>query len=359
MERSLNVNNKTLADKLTTELEGALQYKVTDDVQLFSKDMRLGNVEYVPVILQTISSFENENRYIFNTTYQLTFKVRNSLRDDFYDDMDTFRATQLTEVIGSYIVTKVVSKPIQSIKSTDNGIDYFEYTVDMLWTSSLAKVGTAAVIKVDTVQVPFTRCDVVHDISYISNLSVLTNYRMTNDTVLLYIPLILANAKVSSLYDLINSDSYNSVHVLDIDGKAKTVVLKRGQYVYENTSTIAGMILTFETHYPRVTITLNGISLPISAYRYNGKKTIDMSGRTNDIQKGRGNGKVRTWTITFVNDESSLMANLILDGYGDTVGTTYTLVTRGATYTVELGDVTEEFTETGNMTLQCQFIEYE
>jgi hypothetical protein len=359
MERSLNVNNKALADKLTTELEGALQYVVTDDVQLFSKDMRLGEVEYVPVVLDTITSFENENRYINNTTYQLTFKVKDDLKDRFYDDMDAFRLSQLTEVIGSYVVTKVVYKPIQTIQSTDNGIDYYEYTVDMIWTSSLAKVGTNAVIKVDTVAVPFTRCDVIHDISYISNQSLGLNPRMTNDTVTLYIPLIISNTKVASLYNLVNSDYHNSVHTLDIDGISKSVVLKRGQYTYENTSSIAGMVLTFETHYARVTITLNGVSLPISAYRYNGKKTVDMSGRLSDVQLGKGNSKIRTWTITFVNDLSETIQGLITDGYGGTVGTTYTLVTRGTTYTVELVDVTEEFTETGNMTLQCQFIEHE
>lgn len=354
------MNNKQLADKLTTELTGILNYVVTDDVQLFSKDMKLGGDEYVPAVLSTITSFENENRYVRNVTYELMFRVRNELRDSFYADIDAFKASQTTETIGSYFVTKVVESLIKADKTTIKGVGYFDYTVEMRWTWALSKVGTSTTIKVDTVAIPFISCDVVHDISYVSNQAADSGYRLTNDTVILIVPLILANTKIAALYTAAGTHAYNQTYALDIDGQAKTVVLKRTQYVFTNTTTVTNMIMTFETHYPRVTVEIDGDAIPVTAYMYQGRKVFEMSARDNDVQKGYATSKVRTWSVTLVNDGSTAWNKLEADAYGDSTGVTYTLDIGLATnFTVELGDVTERYTETGDMTLECQFIEVE
>lgn len=353
------MNLKDLADKLTTELTGLKNYVVTDDAQWYSEDTELGGEAYIPALLSLVSSFENENRYIRTLVYQLRFKVLESYRDDFYDDIDTFKASQTTEVIGSNVVTKVVQNPITTLMDTVNGLEYFEYQLEMIWTYALSKVGTAATISVDGVEIPFTSCDVIHDIAYVSNQSSGSNYRMTNDLVTINIPLIVANAKVLALYNAVNSDAYNTSYTLSIDGVSKSVVLKKAQYTFTNTATLTGMILTFETAYPRVTVTIDGESLAVTAYQYQGKKLMETAARNNlDITKGYATSKTRTWSITIVKATGTAWSKLIADAYGDTLGVTYTLVAQGITYTVELADAIERYTETGDMTLECQFVEY-
>ncbi len=358
MERSLSVNNRTLAQKLTTEISGSLTYVVTDDVQLFSKDTKLGNLSYTPVVLTTITSFENENRFIRTYTYQLMARVRKVDRDLFDSDMQVFRDTQTTETIDSYIVTKVVEKPIKTAEITVQGVDYYDYTIEMRWVYALSKVGTNISITVDSVAIPFLQCDVIHDIGYVSNQSAGSGYRLTNDNVVLTVPLIVGNSKVLALYNAVNSDAYNQTYVLNIDGHSKTVVLKRGNYQFVNTAQIASLVLTFETHYPRVTVELDGDILPVTAYRYNGKKVVESSERVNDVQMGYSTSKVRTWSITFVVSTATAMTKLQADAYGDTLGITYTLdIGLASNFTVELTDVVESYTETGDMKLECQFIE--
>ncbi len=351
-------NNKALADKLTTELTGLLNYVVTDDIQLFSKDMQLGNEDYVPVVLTTITSFSNENRYIDNVSYQLQFRVRVEWRDAFYDDITAFKSSQQTETYGSYFITKVVENEVKGEKQTIKGVDYLDYTIEMRYTYSLALVGTQTILKVDDVDIPFISCDVIHDIVYVSNQGVGNGYRLTNDVVTIMIPLIVANAKVLELYDAVNTNAYNQVYDVEIDGTVKELVLKRGQYTFTNTATVTSLILTFETHYPRVTVEIDGDVLPVTAYQYMGKKIINTGARTGDIQKGTPTSKVRTWAITFVVSDATAMNKLIADAYGGLLDITYTLdIGLAQPFTVTLGDVAERYTETGDMTLECQFVE--
>ena len=348
------MNNKQLADKLTTELTGILNYVVSDDVQLFSKDTKIGGEEFVPAVISTISSFENDNRFVRTFVYQLTFKVRSTLVDSFYSDMADYKASQTTEVIGSYTVTKITESPIFQEKHTTQGVVYHEFTMELRWVYALSKVGTSVIIKIDDVQVPFQSCDVIHDKSYVSNQAQGSNYRMTNDLVTLQVPLIVANTKILEFYNDVNSNTYNKTYVLDIDGVEKTLVLKKGQYTFTNSSSLTGLILTLETHYPRLEILIDGVSLPITAYQYQGKKIIETSSRSGGGTKGYGSSKVRTWSITIVKDGSATWTKLYNDAYDDTLDITYTL----EGFTVELADAVVRFTETGDMTLECQFTEY-
>lgn len=352
------MNNKQLADKLTTELTGILQYVVTDDIQLFSKGMRLGDKTYIPVVISTTTSFNNENRYIKNEVHELQFRVMNEQRDDFYSDMADFRASQQTEIIDSYIVTKVVEKERQTEKNVIGGVDYFDYVVEMRWTYTLGRVGTAIDIEIDGTKIPFTACQVIHDITYVSNQSASNGYRLNNDTIILTVPLVVANAKILELYNEVNSDSYNKIYDVTIDNTERTVALKRGEYTYNNTSQLTTMILTFETHYPRVQVTLDGDTIPVTAYRYSGKVVYGKGVRDGDVERGTAIGKVRTWSITFVINTTTALQKLYANAYDGNVDTTYTLdVGLASTYTVALGDVIEQYTETGDMTLECQFVE--
>ena len=357
------MNTKQLADKLTTELTNNLNYSVTDDVQLFNEDMELGGEPYVPVLASLITSLPNENKYITTVTYQLTFKVAVSKIDLFYADMENFRDTQVNEIIGSDYVSKVIYREVYQREDVENSIDYREFTVDMIWTYALSVVGSQSVIKIDTFEIPFLTCSITHDIGYVSNEAHDTaydNYRLSNDTILLEIPLILADTKVNEIYDEINSNSYNKTYVLDINGVSKTVVLKQSQVTLTRNGGLTSMILTLETAYPRVSITLDGESIPVTAYRYNGKVTTTDGKKSSldAILRTHGVSKVRSWSITFVKDGSTIYDKIVNDVYGNTLDTTYELVRDGKTYTLMLADAVEEYTETGDMSIQCQFIDY-
>lgn len=360
MERGLSVNSKQIADKLTTELGGNYEYIVKDDVMYFNDEMKLNNGVFIPCVLTLTQSFKDPNKYLTTDNFTITFRVNKDYdKALFLSDLKTFIDTQANELIDGYYVTKVYNNPQFVSEDIINSVDYLLYSIDFTWTFALSKVGSMTVISVDSVQIPFVSCDVSHDVSYVSNQSSAVNYRMTNDVITITVPLIVANARVLSLYQDINSDTYNKVYTLNIDGNAKSVVLKRGQYTFNNSAVITNMILTFETAYPRVTVEVDGDLIPVTAYQYMAKSTIDQSARSSDVQKGWANDKVRSWSITFVNNDSTAFNKLFNDAYGDTLGITYTLdIGLASTFTVILAEAVERYTETGDMTLECQFIEY-
>ena len=171
--------------------------------------------------------------------------------------------------------------------------------------------------------------------------------------------MILSNSKILELYNLINSDTYNYVCDIDIDGKIKQVVLKRGQFILTNTSLITGLILTFETHYPRLVVLLDGVDLPITSYHYQGKKVISTAPRGGtDTIKGYASSKVRTWSITFISTNNGTYNKLYDDAYGGLLGITYALTINSVPFVVELAEVVDRYTESGDMALECQFVEY-
>jgi hypothetical protein len=361
MERSLHkLNNIQLAEKLTTELTGNYNYLVTDDIQLFSNDMRIEDETYIPTLLKVMTIFQDPNKYARTEVYSLTFRVNKNLsKDSFYNDMDTFKSSQTDELIDSEYVTKIYQKIKYVGDDVLEGQEYWMYELEFTWIYSLALVGSQSVIKVDTVEIPFIELDIVHDKAYISNQTSGSSYRMTNDTILLTVPLILTNTKIGTLFNYINSDNYNTEFVLDINGVEKTVVLKRGQIRYMKTGLITNMILTLETAYPRVTFTLDGEIVPNSAWRLEMKATIETHKRVGDKMYGYASGKTRSWSVTLVKDSSTVYAKVVDDLLDDTLNQTYELVRDTDTFTVILGQVIEEYSETGDMTLQCQFIEYE
>lgn len=354
------MNLKTLANKLTTELTGNLSYIVTDDTQLFSEDMRLGDVKYVPAVVSHITSFVPDNKYSSTHTYQITFKVEISKLDNFYTDMATFRSTQSDEIIGTDYVSKITYQEVFQREETENGFVYKEFTVDLIWTYSLSVVGSQAIIKIDDVVVPFMTCNVVHDVAYVSNQAEGTNYRMTNDIVTLTLPLILSNAKIEAIYEAVNTDVYNTEYELDIDGAIKTVVLKKSNMTLNRDGNLTSIVLVLETAYPRVSITLDNVELPITAYQYQGRVTTTDGKKSSldAILRTHGVSKVRSWSITFVKTDSPIYQKIVNDAYGNTLDTTYTLIRDGVSYTLMLADAVERYTETGDMMIECQFIDY-
>lgn len=360
MERSSSVNLKTLADKLTTELTGTYTYVVTDDVQLFSIDMQMGGESYIPVILRLITTYQDPNTFVKTEMYQMSLRLNKELsRDTLYADIQSFVSSQVNETIGTDYVTKTYNSLVYSGDDVVNGVEYYLYDIDFTWVYSLAVVGSMAVIEINNVSIPFLECDITHDIAYISNETSGDNYRMTNDIIILTIPLILSNTGVSALYDYINSNEYNNAFTLEINGVSRSVALKQGSVRYIKNGLITNMILRFETYYPRVTFTLDGEVIPNTAWRFEGKKEMRTAKRSaSDTTKGYASGKIKTWSLNLVKNTSDVYAKIYDDLYGNDKDITYTLVRDGVTYTVIMTTGVEEYTETGDMTINCQFVEY-
>lgn len=353
------MNLKFIADKLTTELTGQLNYIVTDDIQYYNNDIKDGGLDYVPVVITITRDFVEQVRHMYNQTYVLKFHVREELRDTFEADIKNFVDNQTTETIDSYYVQKMY----QALRMTDditiNGVDYFVYEMESTWTYSLSIIGSYLNIRIDDIPVPYRTISIVHDIAYVSNQSRLSNYRMTNDTVVMEIPLILSNTKVLEIYSEINSDYYNKIYTVLIHDVTKTLVLKKAEILYNSNVALSTMRLTLETHYPRVAITLDGAELPITSYSYEMKKQNDTAAKVgSNLIKGYATGKVRVFSITFVKSDSAIYTKIVNDAYGDLLDTTYTLIRDGVTYTLTLSNARETYTETGDMAIECQFNDY-
>lgn len=359
MERSSNVNLKTIADKLTTEMTGSLNYVVRDDIQYFSNSIRDGGEKYVPVVINLEREFVSGNTYFNEQTYTLRFHVLDNERDTFVSDILDFIDNQLAEIIDGDYVKKIYQGLRITGDTVLNGVDYFVYELEAIWSFSKTITGAYSEILFDSTPIPFVNCRIEHDIAYVSSESRKSNYRMTNDTVTISIPLILSNEKVLEIYNEVNSDYYNKVYSVTINDVVKSLALKKSVVEVTNDSSLVSMILTLETSYPRVAITLDGEVIPVTAYRYNGKKVMDVAGRNGqNLVKGYSTGKTRSWSITLVKDASTLYSKVVADAYGEDLGITYTLLRDGETFTLELADVVEAYTETGDMSLECQFMDY-
>jgi hypothetical protein len=357
---SFKLNSRQLAIRLTTELTGNYNYVVVDNEQLFSQNMKLDGESYIPVVLNVVTSFPDPNKFITTEVYQLHFRVDKNIDIlNFYNDIETFRSGQSDELIDSEYVTKTYQKVIYAGQDVIEGIEYSMFTLEFTWVYSLSIVGSQALIKIDDVSIPFIELDIAHDKAYISNEASGSSYRMTNDIILLTVPLILSNSGITTIFNYINSDSYNTEFDLSINGVVKTVVLKRGQVRYLKNGLITNMILTLETAYPRVTFTLDGEVIPNTQWEFSMKSTTTEYKRKGDGVTGQATGKVKGWNVTLVKDGSTVYDKVVADMYSSTLNQTYTLVKDGYTFTVILSDVMEAYAETGDMAINCRFTEYE
>lgn len=369
--------NSTLAAKLTTEFASVttaygFDIIVTDDIQLYDSKLKEGNKSYIPCVLTTVTSFKNENQFIEVFQYQLQFAVDKDYRDDFMTVLDLFRATQVEEVIEGNYVLKTTQRETFTGEDRVKSKDYLFYNVILNWTYSQAFTGRNAAfyIKKDTeieyVSIPYIQYQPTHDITYVSNQSEGSSYRLTNDLVIMQIPLLFSNAKVLELYNRINNDSYNAVYDLKIVTGAveiiKQVALKKGIMTVTKDSGLAVMQLTFETHYPRKTITLDGDTIPVVAFQSTKKKTIEPDNKyVEGVEEDKGYGVatnfVRSFNIKFVKNSTTAWNKLEADHEGSDLDTPYTLLIDGNSYNVMSSETTESFTDTGDLAIEVSFVE--
>jgi len=341
---------------------------VTDDVQLYDKGMKNGVKPYIPAIISVVTSFRNENLFLQTFQYQIRFKVLKEYRDDFQNVLNSFVSSQTNETISSQYVSKTTQHPIFEGTETISGSDYLIYSIVLNWTFAEAFVGrdVAFYIKGEAestyVSIPFVQYQPAHDITYVSNQSSGSSYRLTNDTVVYQMPLIFSNTKVLELYNEVNSNNYNTVYDLKIvTGSVeviKQLVLKKGIMNVLKDSGLAILQLTFETHYPRETITLDGDVIPVVVFSSNKKKVIDPDNRDGaDKAYGIATSFVHSWSIKFVKNSTTAWTKLEADHYGSDLDTPYTLVVGSNSYNVISGESTESYTETGDMAIEVSFTE--
>lgn len=353
------MNLKTIADYLTTALTGTNTFVVTDNVQYYNEDLTVNDEKYIPALITLVAPFREETGFRETFTFNLHFKVDNRYIDDFYTDIQSFIDSETPVTEGSFQVVKTYQSVRYTGKDGNGTIDYYEFDLEFTWVYNLSVVGKLSTITVDGNALLFTSCRIDHDTAYVSNITSTTdNYRLTNDLITLEVPLILSNTAIATLYADMNSNYYNKTYTLVINGISKAVALKKNMMQINNTSETVGLTVILETAYPRVALTLDGANIPNTAYHFNSKRVSEPAGRIDDNQKAYITSIVKSWSITFVKDDSAIYTKVENDAYGNDGDITYTLIRDGRTFTVYIADVVESHTETGDMSLQCQFMEY-
>ena len=363
MERSLIVYLNNLANRLTTELTGNLNYVVKDNIQYFNNDLEDMGSKYVPAVIELVSDFTRSDKYLVMETYKIKFHVLDFNKELFIQDIESYKALQQPEVIGDMYIQKVFQSLSYENNAIINGIEYYVYSMEFAFTYAKTITGVGTVIKIGGIAIPFTNCIATHDISYISTQGLKDNLRMTNDLITLTVPLILSNAKVLELHNLSNSDFYNIVLDVEINGVLKNLALKKTTLTISKETALTSMVLLLETAYDRVPMTIDGHLVAIGSYRYDAKKVNkpvrpSIDGIKSDLVKSYATGKVRTFSMTIINDGSVLYQKISDDAYGNEKNIKYTLEVKGNTYLVSLGDSNEQYTETGNTAIECMFVEY-
>ena len=357
---------KELAAKLTTELNvfsDTFKFKVTDNKQLYDEDMQIDNLDYIPVILTTQTTFTQENKYVSNVVYQLMFYVRTKWETEFTEIYKSWANSQVNEEIDGQQVYKTTQDIIHANNDVDNATYYDTYKATLNWTYITALSGNGITIKVDGEIVPFTQIEGSHDKSYISNQSENTNDFLTDDNMVLTIPLNFGYDKVVELLDEVNESSYNVLHTITIEMADKTytknMVLRKGYYVTPKSSSIAAIQLTFGTEYPRVTVQINGVSIPVISYVFNPKTNFELDNVYGDTKVyGLSTDKINRWNLKIANDSSATYAAIYNDMRSAEVGTKFTLTDKdGVDYTVEVGELNESFTESGNQAIEINLTE--
>lgn len=349
-----------IAAKLTSEINDytdTFNIRITANKQLYDKWMTLEDKSYIPAILTVTNTFTNDNKYSSRLTYQLAFYVLDSYVEEFKQVIANWTAIQLSEVISGNQVVKTTENLIPAEQTTDNGSHYEFYTLDLTWTYLLSLTGENFVLYIDDEPVPFVNYEIEHTMEYITNETSGDNYRMTNDTVVLSIPLYLANTKVLEMYNLLNNDYYNKTidlkTIVDSVEHDKTLVIRKARMSVIRNSQIAVLVLTCETHYPRLTIQLDGVSVPVISYSGSFKTLYLKDNRDGeDVSYGVATDRVRSWNMIIVNDNSDAYDDVKTSIKGSTLGQTFTFTDYDLnTYTVEIAEMQDQFTSTGNISI--------
>lgn len=349
-----------IASKLMSEINdytNTFNIRITANKQLFDAYTELEDKSYIPAVLNVTNTFTNENKYSSRLTYQLAFYVLDSYVEEFKQVIKNWSAIQLSEVINGNQVVKTTETLIPAEQRTDIGSNYEIYTLDLTWTYLLSLTGENFEIYVDNVAIPVLNYEIEHTMEYITNQSGGDNYRMTNDTVVLQIPLYLANTKVLELYNLLNNDDYNKTielkTVVENIEHDKTLAIKKVRMAVVRNSQIAALVVTLETHYPRLTIKLDDESVPVISYSASFKTLYETDNRYDqDIAKGIATGRVRSWNMIIINDNSTAYQNIKASAKNSTLGETFTFTDYDLqTYTVEIAEIQDSFTSTGDISI--------
>ena len=357
---------KTLAAKLTTELNvyaDTFKFEVTDNKQLYDEYMELDDLNFIPVILTTQTTFKQENKYIENVVYQLMFYVKTTWESEFVEIYKSWVDSQVNEEIDSRQVYKTTQGLIHATNDIDNGTQYDTYISSLNWTYITALSGNGITVKVDDETVPFVSIEGSHDKSYISNQSQGTNDFLTDDMFVLTVPLNFAYDKIVDLLDESNNSSYNVLHEITIEMADKTytknMVLRKKYYNTQKSSSIASVSFTFGTEYPRVTVKINSVSIPVVSYAFNPKTNFELDNRYGENKVyGLSTDKINRWVLKIANDSSATYNSIYNDMRSSTVGTKFTLTDKdGVDYNVEVGELNEAFTESGNQAIEISLTE--
>lgn len=361
MERSGSVNLRELSEKLTTLINGELNYIITDDVQYHNNMIRDDRNDFTAGVLSLERPFVSANGYYMENSYSILFYVKQEEKMAFISDVTNFINSENTELIEGNYTQKIYQTPVYQKEETLSGIDYIVYRFDFVYLMSKSITGAYSTLLIDDVSVPFTRIEQVHDTSFVSSiLDKQENLRLTNDDFVITLPLILSNNKVKELYDLKNSDYFNIKIKVTINDVDFNLAIKRFAQTIERGGNVTNLIIIASTWYDRTPKYIDSHLVSIAEYRFEMKKqsTPSALGSLPERVRSYPENIILTFSGVIVNDGSLVYQKMKNDMRNGNLSTTYQVLDDGNTYTMVLTNCIETYTETGNTSLSFYMQEY-
>jgi len=350
------------SEQLTANIPVVIQ----DDIMLYDEIMELTSQRIVPCVLKVERSLITESDLQETLNGVLWFYVPIEKRDNLYLLLDTYRQIENAEkheLFGDYLITKTVQRyKFDEYKKAQNGLDDYMFVLrmDFTWviTSGFVagkhfKLEVKTGSDVDYTQIPFVTYNMVNTKAYVSNVNEGTNEYLTDDDVIINVPLTLGNAKILEMYNDVDNNSYNKLYTFRLTVgssiKVKELILKRGEYIVENSNKLVGLTLRYGAMYDRSSVLLDDVSVKLTDYTYDLTKgeTPRRDGKTNKIKATEIN---RTWQVSIVDDNSDLYKALQDEIYGDTQSNhTLKITTKASnlyTYSVQVTKGVEGYKET-------------
>lgn len=386
IQGKLNDIAETLYDAST--ITDKVVFLVTDSEQTFDDyttqmEFKVNdNIYYTPVLVKRVlATKENDHTYgKFLESYTLDVLAYSDNKlsiEKIFDALSDQENESNFEVVNSEQTKKIHGKLIfrQTINAgSGKNRHYLYYTYDYSIATILGSViSDSSTISIDGTEIDFISLSFQNDKVQIPNIAYGTNTNLssTNGRVIgLTLPIVKTGnqaTKNQELFDDITLARYNKAYTLSwqIDGYKTVslpVVVRSGSVNYNNDELISFVVI-FEQQLPRTTLTIDGVSVPVTSLTFNRDYNIESIVQAEELGSvGVSSGA--TIRATIAHDHAIAKSREILsDIINNNIGTEYTIaftigttsqITHTDDYIIKGG--TYSYQQTGELLYEVNFV---
>lgn len=348
IQGKLNDIAETLYDAST--ITDKVVFLVTDSEQTFDDyttqmEFKVNdNIYYTPVLVKRVlATKENDHTYgKFLESYTLDVLAYSDNKlsiEKIFDALSDQENESNFEVINSEQTKKIHGKLIfrQTINAgSGKNRHYLYYTYDYSISTVLGSViSDSSTISIDGTEIDFISLSFQNDKVQIPNIAFGTNTNLlsTNGRVIgLTLPIVKTGnqaTKNQELFDDITLARYNKAYTLSwqIDGYKTVslpVVVRSGSVNYNNDELISFVVI-FEQQLGRTTLTIDGVSVPVTSLSFNRDYNIESIVQTEELGSvGVSSGATIRATIAhdhLIGKSREILSDII----NNNIGTEYTI----------------------------------